>query len=269
MRRKTENIVAVIPVRGRLPLLAKTLARFSRQTLRPVGIVCIGETPEEKETVENSGGIFVSHPNSPLGEKWHFGVMEAKRLFGPKIDALLITGSSDWFTDNWCSVCAGEMDRDGAWMAGKTEIRFYDIAVDGSARMLYVPRYEKPNRVNEPFGAGKLVAREALDAFGWNIYARERERGLDRRSYSLVVNAKQKICLIRSEGVYVMDIGFSGWGHKHSIESMMKHNGLAKIVEDPDGFLSKWFPDALALKEEAREWARALPETPSPKNSQV
>ena len=67
------------------------------------------------DIAEETGALFVQCQNLPLGFKWQRG-MDIAREFDP--DAILMLGSSDWVSDNWCEIMMKRIIA-GADMVGK------------------------------------------------------------------------------------------------------------------------------------------------------
>ena len=91
------EIVAVMAVRGRLPLLKYTVQRLLQKN-GCMAVVCVGDSDDEQRVCQEAGAHFVFHDNEPLGAKWNAGFIYAQKL-NPK--GCLFVGSSDWLSDNW------------------------------------------------------------------------------------------------------------------------------------------------------------------------
>jgi len=155
IRKNATKCIAVIPIKGRLPLLKHTIRRLYRKN-GIFKVICVGETKEEKELVESEGGLFVQHENKPLGKKWNAGFLEAKK-YNP--DCCLFVGSSDWVSDNWVEYCSQYLKNYD--LIGKPD--FYLLDYGRRLRVCHWLGYTDKRRANEPIGIGRILSKRILD----------------------------------------------------------------------------------------------------------
>jgi len=208
------NVVAVIPIHGRIPLVKYTIQRLLNKNQCST-VICVGETDEEREVVESSGGVFVFHKNNPLGAKWNYGFYYAKR-FNP--DAVLFMGSSDWVSDNWVSTCYKFIE-DGGDMIGTRDFCMLDISNEvRTCRWMGYPKDSE--RYNEPIGIGRLLSKRFLDNIEWTPFQHEKNNSMD---YSMILKL-WKICgeviILDSNyhNIVSLSISTNKWGNMHKFE---------------------------------------------------
>ena len=265
----TIKIAAFIPVHGREPLLRLTVMRLTKQTMPIFKIVCVGETEAEERAVTESGGVFLKHKNNPLGEKWQAGIDYARKLGATDI---LIMGSSDWITDNWCELMSKEI-LNGYDLVGKSGIFFLDIG--DKKRMAWWPGYLSPekqrmmwwpnmdpngpeamdlwkkeypdgmDRSQEPIGTGRLISNRILDKMNWQCFDHINE-SLDRSTYNRIMDAGGIILRADDAEAYPLSISCRFWKNKHIFEDEITH-GVTLSDNEIEITLREWFPEAVDM----------------------
>jgi hypothetical protein len=231
-------MVAVIPAFGRYTLLKQTISRL------PIQSVVIGHESAVEQICEETGALFVYHPNTTLGEKWNAGFLIAKHL---KPDSVLFIGSSDWVSSNWvdeCSKYLGEYD-----MIGKLGCYLLDISHPQYAyRLINWHGYGKGRRENEPIGIGRVISSRVLDQMGWKPFDSTKDNSMDWQMYEKVLKYGGKIKLMGDE-VHSMALSTNLWPNKHQFQDHWKNRiPHSEIIPDYKKFLNEWFPDALTLR---------------------
>ena len=208
------NVVAVIPIKGRLELLTQTIKRLKAKN-NVSTVICVGETLTEKNCVQKAGGVFVIHRNDPLGAKWNYGFKFAKK-YNP--DAVLFVGSSDWLSDNWVDQMMVKIN-EGADLVGKRE--FYMLDINSNKNIYRACRwdgYPKGERYNEPIGIGRLLSNKILEQMNWSPFNPLRNSSMDWFMYKTVMELKGKISLVTDADLVSLSISTDAWPNKHKFE---------------------------------------------------
>lgn len=231
------NVVAVIPVKGRIPLVTKTIERLL--TKNKVKVVCVCSEPGEAEQLKGTGAHVIEHENYPLGAKWNAGFVEAKKL---NPDACLFVGSSDWVSDNWVSSLLPLMDKYD--MVGTAGCRFLDI---GKGRMKALNWHGYiGDREDESIGIGRLISARILNAIGWKPFHDDKDGSLDYSMQNKVIKAGGKSAMVHHDELISMAISTDKWENKHKFKDhetgLLRRNSIP--IKDLKGFLNTHFPEA-------------------------
>jgi hypothetical protein len=240
LKTKEVNIVAVIPVHGRLPLLKYTIRRLIEKN-KVFKVICVG-SEDERETCENEGAEFILHENSPLGKKWNAGFMAAKK-HNP--DGCLFVGSSDWISDNWITHCSKFMnDFD---LIGKPD--FYLLDYGKKFRMCHWAGYNDFRRRDEPIGIGRILSKRILDKMDWKPMQDKLESSLDWSMYQRVLGFGGRVKLISTDEIKSLSLSTDKWSNKHNFESHWanKRGVESTKILDHDTFLKQNFEEAFEL----------------------
>lgn len=234
------RVVAVIPVKGRLPLLKETISRLMTKN-RVFKVICVGDGEDEKQLAESLGADFVHHANYPLGRKWNVGFLKAKEYLP---DACLFVGSSDWISDNWIDHCEPYMiDYD---MTGKPDFNLLDYGK--TLRMCHWAGYKDDRRKGEPIGIGRLISRRILDKLGWQPMDPKLDSSLDYSMWQKVLNSGGKVKLITSDEIQSLSLSTEAWENKHKFsDHFANKKGVESTKMEPTKFLSEHFPEAFTL----------------------
>lgn len=237
---KEFRVVAVIPVKGRLPLLKVTISRLMLKN-GVYKVICVGDSEDEKELVENLGAVFVHHLNYPLGKKWNAGFMKAREY---KPDACLFVGSSDWISDNWIEHCQPYMrDYD---MTGKPDFNLLDYGK--TLRLCHWAGYTDPRRKGEPIGIGRLISKRILDKLGWKPMQDSLDSSLDYSMWKRILEADGKVKLITSDEIQSLSLSTSSWENKHKFNDHWQNKkGVESTKLNHEQFLTDYFPEAFEL----------------------
>lgn len=204
---KKKCIVAVIPVFGREPLLKYTIRRLYRKN-KINHVIVIGESESEKNIAISEGGIFIKHPNRPLGKKWNAGYIYAKQ-FNP--DALLFVGSSDWISSDWIDRAYSEI-LNGAGYVGKNDFDMIDITNK-------IKRSCKWNgyvcdRSKETIGIGRLVSRKLLESINFCPFPNDKNNSMDYGMYLHCINNKMFVKILDNDSIF-LSISCDLWKNMH------------------------------------------------------
>lgn len=240
-----KTTVAVIPVKGREPLLYWTVRRLINDGLF---VVCTGHTESEKLVCEMAGADFIMvKDNIPLGQKWQLA-LDKSREYDPS--AILYMGSSDWVSSNWCNVLQKDLD-DGYAMSGTKGNYMLDIQPKNQKQMIYWGGY-LADRSDEPIGIGRLFSREILEVINWRLFDVTKDSSIDY-CQMLALKAvegmwpKDKlVCFNDSKEKASLSISTYRWKNKHNFSGEAKYP-TAKLIKEPDGVLQKYFKEAINL----------------------
>lgn len=239
------KITAVMPVKGRLPLLKHTIGRLIKNN---ISVVCCGHTDEELVVCIKAGAEFIQVPDhTQLGLKWQLCINLARQE--NDCDAIMIMGSSDFVSDNWCDVLYPDFDK-GYGMTGTAGILFLDIAKGNELSMIEWKGYHE-HRIGEPIGTGRMISRKMLDLLDWQLFDRNINSSLDHSTMKKIWAVKDKwegdpIYCNPSKDIRALSISTYQWVNKHSFlrESL---SPTAKRIENPDEVLTKYFPEVVNL----------------------
>lgn len=210
------KVVAVIPVKGRLPLLKYTIKRLLEKN-GVDQVVCVADTIEEFNVIKENGAHVVEHDNQPLGKKWNAGFEYAQTL---NPDAILFVGSSDWISDDWVPQLAPFMkEYDLIGVAGFTMM---DIGLKNGKtdliRMCHWEGYGPGNREDEPIGIGRMVSARILNKIGWRPFDDNRNNSMDFMMFNKVNNADGKIGMVKSDELVALSVSTNAWLNMHKFE---------------------------------------------------
>lgn len=230
---KKHDVIAVIPVFGRGPLVKYTIERLYKKN-RVRKVICIGHLPEDRKICEEVGAEWVQHSNKPLGQKWNAGFLAAKK-YNPK--ACLFVGSSDWLSDNWLDVMMPKLDG----LLGTLGCYFLDLG--RTERLCHWPGY-KGRREGETIGIGRIISREVLDEMQWKPFNDMLYRSLDSSMQQSVNKIAGITQAIDTKEAFSMSISTNQWGNLHRFEDHW--NGIlpSERIENVDNFIDKHFPEA-------------------------
>lgn len=144
-----------------------------------------------RDLCESHGFDYLEHPNSPLSDKWDFGLGRT-REYDP--DGVVIMGSDDFVTANLFSRYADLLD-EGVLFMGLTDGYFFDLASRDSVIHWngyggLIGENGMPNRLGETIGMGRLLSAKLLEMLDYSIWGglkidRSLDRHMNRRLRSL------------------------------------------------------------------------------------
>lgn len=235
---KCNQVVAVIPVLGRRPLLKHTITRLLKKN--KVGhVICVGHADKDKQVCEQAGAEFIFHDNEPLGAKWNAGFIHAQK-YNPI--ACLFVGSSDWLSDNWLPRTVPLLKEYD--LIGKPGCHFLDISQHGF-RVCEWLGYTGP-RTSESIGIGRLISARVLSILKWKPFDDHLNKSLDHSMNQRVAEAGGHIQIINDSEIIALSISTDQWGNKHQFEDhvsgSLSHHSVSVI--NVDEFLNTNFPEA-------------------------
>ncbi len=256
---RRKRIVTVIPVRGRIAVTTETVLRLKRQDYPLDSIILIGKSKREREVAEATGSVFVSHPNEPLGTKWQAGVLKAREL---DADAVLIMGTDDWISDNWCGRMIREIEG-GADLAGPGNLFLLHIGLSLRKLVRLHPHEFSAGKI-QPFGVGRMYSRRFLDSIRWQLYP-DWNVGLDGATFIRTVENGGRITILEDDALVAMDIKSSFWRNKSPFSQLPLYRGRVDWVDDVDKWLEQNFPGSVEFFDTLSEQAlysllRAMPD---------
>jgi hypothetical protein len=204
--------IAIIPVHGRLPLLALTIDRLLHKN-GFAEVICMGETDEEAKTCLDAGAVFSFYPNLPLGRKLNHGYMVAESLHA---DAVAYVSSSDWLSDNWLSMVAPYVERYD--LIGKLGCTFAHVT-DSSIKMVHWGGYTGRGMQGQPVGIGRMLTRGALERMRWRPFDDHLCRSLD---YSMIFSLMDlspvgRVLIYNSPQIQSLSISTHLWSNIHTL----------------------------------------------------
>lgn len=232
--------IAVMPVRGRGPLLKLTVSRLARQCSK---VICIGSTPAEEKLCTIAGAEFLMIPdNICLGAKWQYGIDQASRY---KPESIMIMGSSDMVQDGWVEAMNEELNK-GYAMVGTEGIYFLDIQPRNKKRMCRWAGYSN-GRKGEPIGTGRMISAKALDLINWQVINKSINSSID---HSICVNLypvkdKFKELIHNVPNLNCLSISTYKWTNMHNFERECINEG--SYIVDHDEIIKEYFPEMFNL----------------------
>ncbi len=234
------NIVAVIPVLGRLTLLPYTIERLLKKN-GVVKVICVGKDEREKTVSELAGAKFLYHDNEPLGKKWNHGFQWA-REFSP--EAVLFAGSSDWVSDNWLAHMMQYREYD---LIGKPDFNLLDIGPLNKLRMCHWAGYEG-ERKGESIGIGRVISARILDKMNWKPFNDAKHNCMDSQMQEKVIARGGKLKLVTSEEIDSLSLSTYKWTNKHVFNEHWMNILPSTHIQNPRTWLRTRFPEALNMK---------------------
>lgn len=232
------KVIACLPIKGRLPLLAFTITRLLIKN-GCSQVICAGDTIEEERVVRDNGGIFVYHINSPLGSKWNSAFVRV-REFNP--DACLFMGSSDWVSDNWIPYMGKYLDEYD--MVGKPDFNMAHFRGnregDRDIQMGTWGGYnEQSGRHGEAIGIGRMLRREILERIEYRPFDPTLDNSMDYSMHVKVLSLKGKIKSITTNETQSLSISCDEWTNKHNFLREMSYS-TSKPITNPEEWLYRW-----------------------------
>jgi hypothetical protein len=242
LRRKVKvfNVVAVIPVKGRHPLVKHTIERLLTKN-KVQKVICVVDSNEDYHVCHAAGAEVIPHFEKKLGAKWNLGFKKAQE-YNP--DACLFVGSSDWICEDWIDYCEPYIGRYD--MVGKPD--FYLLDYGKILRLCHWKGYTDPRRQNEPIGIGRLISKRVLDLLDWQPMDPSLDSSLDYSMWKKVQAVGGSVGLLRTDEIQSLSLSTDAWVNKHRFEDHFQNKkGLESAKMEPRPFLEKYFPEALIL----------------------
>jgi hypothetical protein len=228
--------VAVIPVKGRHPLLRYTIRRLYEKN-NVAKVICVGDI-EDKEICEQERAEFITHENNPLGKKWNAG-FEAARKHNP--DVVLFVGSSDWVSDNWLSFIEPFIMDAKVDLIGKPDFYLLDIA--HKYRFCHWLGYGAGKREKEPIGIGRVLSKNILDKMNWKPIADNLNNSIDFSMFNNVLLNGGKTFLLKTDEIQSLSISTNRWGNMHKFNDHYSNKLPSKKMDRFEKWLDDKFPE--------------------------
>ena len=202
---------AIIPVKGRIPLLIHTIHRlFNKNGVDAV--VCVGDDEIDRIACESMGAVWVQHDNYPLGAKWNAGFVRAAEM---GTEYFLFVGSSDWLSDNWLIEMLPYLDDYD--MVGKPDFYMLDIETENHRfRACHWHGYTDSSRMNEPIGIGRLIRRSMLEQLHFEPFDPKLDRSLDWSMYNNIKFSGGTVKCVQGTLTKSLSLSCDKWGNKHN-----------------------------------------------------
>ena len=226
------KIICVMPIHERRAVTIETVNRLKKQKFLD-DIVLIGDSAIEERIAATTGVTYAEYHNTPLSWKVQVGV-DIARKSNP--DAIMISGSDNWLSDDWCQLCAPHLKNydvigAGRWWMARVEKRLpLEIL---SCR--YLQR-------GDPIGGGRMISSRALDRIDWGLYTFKRDSGLDGLSWDALNKGNRKMSVkILPE---LINLGIKGDWEQRDPYIKIKNSHLvpSSTVRDPEKWLDTNFP---------------------------
>lgn len=228
--------VAVIPVKGRLPLLKYTIRRlYEKNGVHKV--ICMGHV-EDRQTCVDEGADFIIHENNPLGKKWNAGFLKAKE-YNP--DAVLFVGSSDWVSDNWLPAMAPYIMEQGIDLIGKPD--FYLLDIGTILRFCHWPGYGTGSRKNEPIGIGRILSARILNKMNWKPIADNLNHSIDWSMYQNAIKLGANIKMLKTDQIQSLSISTDRWPNMHKFDDHYSNKLPSHRMLNFTKWLEEKFPE--------------------------
>jgi len=202
--------------------------------------IIVSDSQIERNIAETVSGYFVEHPNRPLSNKWQAGISAAKE-FEP--DAILICGSDDWLTTNWCETCH-EYIADGYDLVGQNAFYICNV-VHGQVVEVIKRSYFRPGQIHQPFGSGRLISRNILEALNWQLYPPDINGTLDGMSYNRIVERKGRVKLLNDHNDLKVLLVKGSWECLDSWNQLKNTSSLKTChdsqLSDPLQWIERYF----------------------------
>jgi hypothetical protein len=234
------NVIAVVPVHGRLPLLKRTIERLLNKN-GCYKVICVGDGLEEKQLCESLGAVWVDHVNKPLGAKWNAGFMKAKEF---KPDGCLYVGSSDWVCNDWVTLMKPHLNQ--YHFVGIPGMYLLDI--QEQIRLCKWNGYIGV-RSNESIGIGRMLSRELLDKINWTPFDPLKDSSLDRSMKDICANVGIDDFMVRDDRLKALSLSTNLWPNKHVFEMHWRNMMPSEKIDHNVPFLMKNFPESFELCE--------------------
>jgi hypothetical protein len=226
-----------------------------------LGLVAVGSEGEvSREIVESNGFNYFEHPNTPLSDKWEFGLRRTQAL---DPDGVVLLGSDDLFCPKVISHYAECLRRRDLFV-GYMDSYFLDLESSDLFKWRgYAGPKWRARRITDTIGMGRMLARPLLEKLDFSLWDGIRanrnldhlaqrsltrlhmlpviyEHGTPVRCGSLAYHHGQLGVDLKSVGGCILDIKASPCitpVHRYS-----EVPGTCQPVEAPWDFLVRYFP---------------------------
>ena len=141
--------------------------------------------------------IYTNFDNSPLSDKWNFGLEQIKNLF---FDYLILIGSDDIISPDVFRIYLQKIEENFEFI-GIEDLFMYDLE---SKSMYYWPGYNNERR-GETTGLGRCLSKSVVEKMNYELWNNGLERNLDG---SMMSKLKNSNLIQRSFTFKCKDIGY-------------------------------------------------------------
>lgn len=224
---------AIIPAKGRVPLLMWTIDRL-KDINKVDHVIIVGHEPEIKDVAMVMECDWLYHPNFPLGMKMNEGWEYAWKKYNP--DAFVYVGSSEWLTDGWVTEMIPNIGKYD--MIGNGEKHFLNVGLNHRRFC----RLRTPDK--NPIGTGSIVSRRIVEAMNGRPFHDHIDNELD---WSLIENIRSyggKVLKIKSESKS-LSISYHKWPNQYDFVNYWNNGILCDQMGDGNDFLKEFFKDSM------------------------
>jgi glycosyltransferase involved in cell wall biosynthesis len=226
------KIVCLMPIHERKKLTIATIRQLQKQTI-PIEIILIGSWDDDREVAEIVGVPYFEHPNQPLGAKLQFGVDVIRKL---NPDYLLLCGSDDWLSANWCEFLIPKFKPD-IGLVGALTYYIADCVPDKPVQISWREAYKGTGRFGEPIGQGRLLDCKFLEMLDWKLFPVNQYAGMDWYSFNKIKSTGARCYGYKGDEVACLVIK----GNWPCITSLKKYKRIP-IEENQNIIIEKFFP---------------------------
>jgi len=236
------KVVAVIPVNGREELFPMTIKRLYLQRGVRMIVVCLCDTVAEFVLAQENGAVSALMPsNISLGNKWQSGI---DFIGDTDPDAIMIVGSGNWFTDNWCESYLPFLDEYD--MVGSLGMYAVDIRKGNEKKMIRWNGYAT-GRKGEPVGAGRLISRRILDKMDWQLFDPSLNCHLDRSAKENIITAGGNFLGIDLPDVKCLKVSSYKWAQTNSFVKLWQSPQSDYIIGVDETLIKYGLDEAINL----------------------
>lgn len=168
------KLITFVSIHGRPGVTSESIKRLYRQGEYINEIIVVGDNIRDESIANKLNVTYIEYYNDPLSWK-HQVAVDVARLREP--DGIMVSGSDDWLSDNWCAECTSylkEYDVIGSGDGWAVKM------VNGKPKEILHHLY---NRREDTFGPGRIISAKALDRIDWKLYMFNRNNSLDGYSW--------------------------------------------------------------------------------------
>lgn len=226
---------AIIPVRGRISLLAWTVSRL--KDLNDIDhVILVGHEDEAYDLAKMMDVDWVHHPNFPLGMKYNAGWEYAWKKYNA--DYYMMMGSSDWFSPNWVDVMVSDMGK--ADFVVKRDKYYLNMGRYGN-RMVYW------KNKGGYASSGMIVGKRMMDMLNGRPFNDVMDNDLDWSIVDNIKSVKGKMSICDNKEAKSLSISYHKWSNAYSFDGYWNNQALCDQMSDGKDFLRANFMDALDM----------------------
>jgi len=217
---RAPTLGVVIPIYKRRDLTALCLrwwaALVSQFSAGQILVVVVGSEGEDSRSVfdeaEILGGIYLEHPNQPLGQKWNAGVNVAIEA---GVDGVAIYGSDEFPDRTMVQTLIQGLKHSYDYQGWLDNYVIDLLAPELSVRLFKGYAHDSP-RYGEPVGRGRCISKSMIEKWEGRIYDPATRVGLDStmtRRLHATTPRRERFLRMADVGAFYIDVrlavGFS------------------------------------------------------------